>query len=943
MRLGFITENMQKKLRDAYFNRLVERVGQIPNHTFEPQHYIASLASGSSPSPRGWFAKMVNTEFPDLNVDIGVDSGNGIVVAKRGIARSWTELKSMLTKVAQRFDARAAKGGGAAMSARAGYKAIHDFLAPLWDRPVQGLVLSLDDRHEHGLTRGYVAKKNAQHKSVLSFNCRLTAGIVQPISSVTATFNGTFGGDQYPQYPATPRANFSIADLKALFEACQLPYEQAAQQPSFRLVMLKTDDPPLAEGNKWANREMWTILHGIATGVLGTNGPLPEKMYDNSKQSVTAQQIPDTPLIAHIRKTFSSFAHISHNYCFGDLKNTPYGPVRWHMRVLPNAVHLTIDGPRQQRFVDRNVPIADIEQITDGSEFIIDQLDNQFAESIECDSPVLLESDIIDDDFAEMLKEILSPLLQNHPDIVVKRGHGVLGRQHYQIAQLVHPVAGTMYVALRDGGRMMVRAGGRFNSWRDVENEEQLTDFFNEWAAHQPRPSRPRRPRQPRQYEQPPQAAKQAQSMDVDKSEFFPRVAYHLNNGIPGRQVSSGKPFTLAIHAKNVDFPPEIFSTMNLHRVGVTRDATKPGFIGWIGGSIDAEKKAMYIDEVQSDLMQRTIEMTNQERFNASIANDLNKSKGELRDLRREMARLRKFATVAPASERFRLEELLTAKDEEIGALEAKVARRFKLSNYSQFKSKIENTFKHWINAFYHTAFNRARQLGLTDIFIISSERLGQIWGKAQGKSDDDASVFARAYNRVAQHLGAERQGDWWHIKLDKIPFKESLDIKRVANTISDHILYESMDGDTIRRWLGHAGINVHDIKGHFPDGDFDRLNLVVTRVNQDGSISMTQELNELDSDSLQRSLSHIQNDQFDVPVDASEYELEELERDATLLITAHKIIDGVPYGIAIYTIDRPGETFNSYDAEEPSEFDDVSDEELFGIDSDRLDDLWNN
>jgi len=319
--------------------------------------------------------------------------------------------------------------------------------------------------------------------------------------------------------------------------------------------------------------------------------------------------------------------------------------------------------------------------------------------------------------------------------------------------------------------------------------------------------------------------------------------------------------------------------------------------------------------------------MTNQERFNEKNAELIDQSMLDIKQARRELAALKQQQS-GSATSRFRLIELIQDKIKEIEDLKMKSGRRYKLSDYSGFKSKVENTFKKWIVAFYHSAFNRARQLGLSDIYIISSNKVRKLWNRY---GDDDTSIYARAYDNMASQLGAVLDGDWWYIRLDDIPFSESVHRSKVIS--------EGVDREILEQWLNHAGITIDSIKGNFPDIDFDHLGMIVTKI-ADGEARIIQDYHDLSPNDLHRALSFIQREDLDLPIEANQYEIEELERDASLLITAYKIVDGVPYGLAFYSLDNPNEPRYDSDEYEEDGFDHLSDSDLFG-DEDELRRLW--
>lgn len=579
---------------------------------------------------------------------------------------------------------------------------------------------------------------------------------------------------------------------------------------------------------------------------------------------------------------------------------------------------------------------------------------------------MIIESDNINDDISNIIMRKLRPIISKYPDIRVTPGHmldnpiiriNIEGYAHRgsPIVRLERNVGSepsgitkldVMSYSKRDDGPyhnsgVLVRVS-KPRYQKDVTTTRELFKIVRLWASGElVVPKRPRQTGQQTGRQMGQQTGRQeapvvTQVADIDKSDFFPRIAYDSGQAVPGKVVSPGKNFLLKIHAKNVGFPEEIFSRMDLHSQRMT---LHPYFIGWIGGTIDGN--SMYVNEVQSDLMQRTLELTNQETYNAKMKEMIEKSRGELNDTMRELAYLKQRRSFVSASERFRLVELIQQKQAEIEKLNKNSKRVFALSNYSQYKSKIENTFKQWINAFYHTAFNYARKLGISDIYIISSAKIGDLWGK-QSKVEDEASVYARAYDNVANSLSGKLDGDWWHIKLDDIPFREHIDVLCLASLISEDVISEGVDADIIARWMEHAGIDIHNVSGD-QTSDFERLDLVITKMKPDGEAVIVKELHSITPDELHRVLSFIERGELDEPepVDASPEDVDEFMNDAKLAVIASKIIDGVPYGIAVYSMDDPNNQF-AYDADSDEDF--ISDEDLFGLSQDeydRMNDAW--
>ena len=166
--------------------------------------------------------------------------------------------------------------------------------------------------------------------------------------------------------------------------------------------------------------------------------------------------------------------------------------------------------------------------------------------------------------------------------------------------------------------------------------------------------------------------------------------------------------------------------------------------------------------------------------------------------------------------------------------------------------------------------------------------------------------------------------------------------IKQIAESygysvylLTENTIAEGVDREILAQWLDHAGITIDSIKGKFQDIDYRRLDMVITKI-EDGETIVIQDHHDLSPDDLHRALSFIQREDTNSPIESTQYETEELARDASLLITAYKIIDNVPYGLAFYSLDDPREP--RYD--DPDDFDGLSDSDLFG-DEDELTRMW--
>ena len=527
-----------------------------------------------------------------------------------------------------------------------------------------------------------------------------------------------------------------------------------------------------------------------------------------------------------------------------------------HMNLSPRADNYDYEGlNRSSASPSTEISIQELEESlnrNDLKDFLNSLADEVISKEVEeslnrnnfkDNESLIVENDFIDDDIVEMAKDILKPILDEFPEVTIKRGSKSNGKYNkYDLLVLTRPAkpgekpnANTLIIARGVNGLLLGRPGGQY---KGIQTEDELTAGVMTWI----KPIKPaRRPRSIRNIQPPigwdvietdhevpalvsgPDSKSDELSYDIDKSEYFPRSIQHRNKRIPGKTISKGDPFTLAIHVKNTDIPQEIFSALNLHHVGGQAER----FIGWIGGTINHQEKTMYINEVQSDLMQRTIEMTNQERFNEKIAKSIVDTKSDLMQARRELATLkRSYGTI---TNKFRLIELIQDKTKEVEDLLEKSNHIYKLSDYSNYKSKVENSFKKWILAFYHSAFNRARQLNLSDIYIISSDKIIKLWGQIRNKDNIDGnSLYIRAYDSVAKQIGATlvdqptsdmeqdiddgkwTANDWWHIRLNDIPFSESIRRPQTSGNKYSNMADLDLALDLIPYWVKNSKMTIN-------------------------------------------------------------------------------------------------------------------------------------
>ena len=245
------------------------------------------------------------------------------------------------------------------------------------------------------------------------------------------------------------------------------------------------------------------------------------------------------------------------------------------------------------------------------------------------------------------------------------------------------------------------------------------------------------------------------------------------------------EPFRISVAPQGVtDIPEELFRRTTLHTTGDPRG--KPA-LGWIGGYADYGNKILYVAEVQSDTMQRTVQMRDPRRVKRerkrrnideirklktqvkSLETQLNSSISPTQKLQGIVDKIdAENATIPPNSAKWnennnRKQQLLqqisnmsargiTSKTDTVSKQleEAKRALQLKLEqglNYGteprsytgsfvkiwpewhEYKSRVENRFKEWIPIFFNVAIREAQKRGFEAVRIIDSNTLVMDYG----------------------------------------------------------------------------------------------------------------------------------------------------------------------------------------------------------------------
>lgn len=290
--------------------------------------------------------------------------------------------------------------------------------------------------------------------------------------------------------------------------------------------------------------------------------------------------------------------------------------------------------------------------------------------------------------------------------------------------------------------------------------------------------------------------------------------------------------FHVAIYPKKKDNDPEKFTEIfkpsprdDLSRDGVNwhhrdikeleKDDHFKHMLGWVGGWIDVVGKNLYVVELQSDIMQNTGYMKDPEKSKAKLNEELNKLSQELQKEKENLAKQSSAGTDAYYDKRIKeledkknaannealkqqmnaainkLIEQKNAKEDpwskirkkitDIESVIAQVNEQLKevleyeketknlwrrRPQFADVKSKIENRFSEYIDVFYNEMFYYCDQLKINNLWIIDADHLYDVWTGLVGPETRD--LYERVYNNKAEELGAEKQGNWWHLDLTK-------------------------------------------------------------------------------------------------------------------------------------------------------------------------------
>ncbi len=255
---------------------------------------------------------------------------------------------------------------------------------------------------------------------------------------------------------------------------------------------------------------------------------------------------------------------------------------------------------------------------------------------------------------------------------------------------------------------------------------------------------------------------------------------------------SRGKPWMLKLYAVDAPIPEEMFKVMNLHSEG-----GKPGFIGWAGGTItpgrvDPKTKKelasmMAVEEVQSDLLQRTVEFQDPERYQRTLRRRMAEHSSEYAEAHRALEALKKeYADLPDMSasdargapllrQRLELEHRIGELETEMEQIFQDWKKEFKYPEFAQYKSKVENYYKRWTDALFNACLKQAQEANVVWLSILTADGVASVW------SGRERLLFNRIYDKTAQRWNMTRiKGaggkDWWVADVSSLSPLESIE-----------------------------------------------------------------------------------------------------------------------------------------------------------------------
>lgn len=293
----------------------------------------------------------------------------------------------------------------------------------------------------------------------------------------------------------------------------------------------------------------------------------------------------------------------------------------------------------------------------------------------------------------------------------------------------------------------------------------------------------------------------------------FPH-SYRLDRGsFPGMGADLGtkhlEPFQISVSPDaSLEIPDDLLRDLSFHR---THSNTVPA-LGWIGGYADYNQKIMYITEVQSDIMQRTVYMRDPEKVKQHREGEISSLQQQISQIQNAPSAEQQLAikinklmteqqSLAPTDPKFtrnqeiisrlqqqqqnpqaksnpneeklkqlqqRLQEAQQQLNKEIPNADLYQSRQ--PSKWHDWKSKIENLFKDWIPVFFNVAMREAKARGFAKVRITTADELMKAWSSYSKEST--RILFDRVYDSSAKFYNAvpikDNGKNWFEINMSK-------------------------------------------------------------------------------------------------------------------------------------------------------------------------------
>jgi hypothetical protein len=264
---------------------------------------------------------------------------------------------------------------------------------------------------------------------------------------------------------------------------------------------------------------------------------------------------------------------------------------------------------------------------------------------------------------------------------------------------------------------------------------------------------------------------------------------------------TSVRPFKVQIYPpKDSVIPDNVLSDMNLHTNSNPPEGWAPS-LGWVGGYIDFSKDIMYVVEIQSDIMQRTVDMKDPEKAKEGINQEvialkkqrekLQSSSGSKLDSMKQrlltmtpdhpgragLMQAIEQEKIKPQPVSLENQEKITQLDQRIAFLEQQSSisnpkeRQFAKPQYHKYKSRLENLYKEWVDVFWNTIIRYAKTAEIQNLYVVTPDYLMKKWSnfaKPQTKI-----LFEKIYSEKAKQYGGEpvAGGKWISIPLENAKF----------------------------------------------------------------------------------------------------------------------------------------------------------------------------